>query len=87
MTIFEVEEIFAYWGDHPPTHLMVAAYLGVKPSSRSRLDAPLGPNSAAFLPEEAAAFLMATGMPTGDIHEGLGMPTFDAAELMGRRPN
>lgn len=36
MTLAEAEEIFAYWTDHPPAHLMVqtiAAMLGWKPHS------------------------------------------------------
>lgn len=27
-----VEAMNEYWRDHPPLHLMVAAYLGIKPS-------------------------------------------------------
>lgn len=30
----------AYWKDRPPVHLMVAAYLGIKPASQSSEDAP-----------------------------------------------
>jgi hypothetical protein len=29
MTLFEFEELCSYWTEHPPVHLMVAAYLGV----------------------------------------------------------
>ncbi|KMO44407.1 hypothetical protein VQ03_03240 [Methylobacterium tarhaniae] len=31
MTIWDVERIFAYWRGSPPTHELVAAYLGYKP--------------------------------------------------------
>ncbi|TNC07117.1 hypothetical protein FF100_33650 [Methylobacterium terricola] len=31
MTIWDVERIFAYWRVAPPTHELVAAYLGYKP--------------------------------------------------------
>jgi len=29
MTLPDFYELCEYWRDHPPTHLMVAAYLGV----------------------------------------------------------
>lgn len=31
LTLPEVEELLTYWADHPPTHILVAAYLGIKP--------------------------------------------------------
>ena len=36
MTLAEAEQIFAYWGEHPPTYLMVQAIarmLGWKPAA------------------------------------------------------
>jgi hypothetical protein len=27
-----------YWADHPPVHLMVAGYLGIKPKATKRDD-------------------------------------------------
>jgi hypothetical protein len=32
----EVEELCTYWADHPPMHLMVAAYVGVGSKIRPR---------------------------------------------------
>ncbi len=29
MTLFQIEELTSYWAQHPPLHLLVAAYLGV----------------------------------------------------------
>jgi hypothetical protein len=29
MTLLEVEELTRYWIDHPPPHLLIAAYLGL----------------------------------------------------------
>jgi hypothetical protein len=29
MTLLEVEELTRYWIDHPPPHLLIAAYLGI----------------------------------------------------------
>lgn len=31
MTLPEVEELFDYWREHPPTHILVAGYLGYEP--------------------------------------------------------
>jgi hypothetical protein len=42
LTLWEVNELFDYWQDHPPTHVLVGAYLlkGQKHqrSSRGQLD-------------------------------------------------
>lgn len=40
MTIWDVERIFAYWRDTPPTHELVAAYLGYKPPPAPATVAP-----------------------------------------------
>ena len=32
-----LQELEAYWGKYPPLHLMVAGYLGVKPSENSSI--------------------------------------------------
>ena len=35
MTLLDFEELAAYWAEHPPLHLLMAAYLGVdKPKKR-----------------------------------------------------
>jgi hypothetical protein len=34
----DFEMLTAYWADHPPVHLMVAGYLGVKPRGRKNDD-------------------------------------------------
>ena len=36
MTLLEVEELTRYWIEHPPLHLMVAAYLGLGKGNASR---------------------------------------------------
>jgi hypothetical protein len=58
MTLFDVEELTLYWADHPPTHLMVAAYLGIGPKPKEPIAdtlplnmpglGPMRPFSAAF---------------------------------------
>lgn len=34
MDMEDVDDLMTYWADHPPVHLMVAAYLGVKPKTQ-----------------------------------------------------
>jgi hypothetical protein len=89
MTLLDVEELSGYWAEHPPVHLMVAAYLGVKPQ-------PSGPSPVAGSgprltsgspvadPVDAAALLRVPGMARGDIHDGLAAPIFDFEELRRR---
>jgi hypothetical protein len=33
MTLEEVTGLLDYWVDHPPLHILAAAYLGIKPAS------------------------------------------------------
>jgi hypothetical protein len=30
-----------YWQQHPPVHIMVAAYLGIKPAATSNISTPV----------------------------------------------
>ncbi len=36
MTLPRVMEIQNYWRKHPPVHVMIAAYLGIKPEAESK---------------------------------------------------
>jgi len=31
MTLEDVDRLLSYWADHPPVHVLAAAYLGYKP--------------------------------------------------------
>ncbi len=64
MTLAEAGEIFDYWADNPPTHLMlqtVARMLGWKPPSRET--PPLADIAAMAPPGLAVAANGALGMP------------------------
>src|SRR5207248_5306134 len=37
MTLFQIEELTSYWAQHPPVHLLVAAYLGVDSNKNARM--------------------------------------------------
>jgi hypothetical protein len=49
MTLLDVEELTAYWAEHPPLHMLVAAYLGLGKGKRPRQpSAPSGEASTRF---------------------------------------
>ncbi len=85
MTLLDVEELTRYWIDHPPLHLMVAAYLGLgkgvgrrtrfESSAATRRDMGANSDVATVLAELGPSF---TG---GDVHAGLAPVMLDFAEL------
>jgi hypothetical protein len=85
MTLFQIEELASYWAQHPPLHLLVAAYLGVgkgehtvlPPTSRGRRQGP-NPDLGSMLAQ------LGPGFNAGDIHAGLSSVVLDFAELLRR---
>jgi hypothetical protein len=81
MTLFDVEELTRYWIDHPPLHLMIAAYLGVGKEQRERATRPgtarsnLNANVGQLLAELGPSFA------SGDVHAGLRPVVLDFPEL------
>jgi hypothetical protein len=81
MTLFDFEELAKYWADHPPLHILVAAYLGAG-KQRCR---PTGPSlddsrsTGSTNPEELAE--LGTGFRAGDVHAGMTPVVLDFAEL------
>ncbi len=91
MTLLEVEELTHYWVDHPPLHLMVAAYLGVGKGNGKR--ARPGPVAAATTGNGASrdvGALLADLGPSfagADVHAGLAPVVLDFTELKrGAKP-
>lgn len=86
MTLLDFEELAAYWADHPPVHILVAAYLGLErpkhtgSSSRTR-DTPsrrgdgVGSDVGSILAD------LGPGFASGDVHAGLASVELDFAEL------
>jgi hypothetical protein len=81
MTLFEVEELMTYWAEHPPVHLLLAAFLGAGGNGRG--PEPVCGTAAAVPPQEVFAALGA-GLRAGEIHAGLGPAVLDPAELRRR---
>jgi hypothetical protein len=90
MTLLDFEELMAYWTEHPPLHLLVAAYLSGGRENRKRISAaPLaaaGSRIAAAPRPEIGALLseLGPGFGIGDIHVGLTPAVLDFAELKRR---
>jgi hypothetical protein len=86
MTLFDLEELTAYWVEHPPVHILVGAYLGVGRHQRRRIPSGAGSRSAGAANSELQGILakLGPGFVTGDIHAGLPGVVLDFAEL-GRR--
>ncbi|MFZ3235969.1 MAG: hypothetical protein WA417_22570 [Stellaceae bacterium] len=87
MTLFDVEELTHYWIEHPPLHLIVAAYLGFGKNKRKRVTAARIPAAAGAAPVGDVGNLLAElgpGFGSGDVHAGLAPVVLDMAELRRR---
>ena len=82
MTLFEVEELTCYWTDHPPVHLLIAAYFG-KQRGKPAVSSKLRPGAAAISSRKAEQILADLGpaFVHGDVHAGLGSVLLDVTEL------
>jgi hypothetical protein len=85
MTLFDFEELTAYWAEHPPLHILVAAYLGFSKYRHGQTPtAPINTGTAAGSnPEELLAEL-GPGFGVGDVHAGLDPVVLDFSELQRR---
>jgi hypothetical protein len=81
MTLFDFEELTAYWLEHPPVHILVGAYLGTGKHRRKRAPSA-GPNPASDI--QALVAELGPGFDAGDVHAGLPGVVLDFAELRRR---
>jgi len=85
MTLFDFEELTAYWVEHPPLHILVGAYLGVGGHHRRRI--PSARPSSGLAPSSDLQRILAElgpGFGPGDVHAGLPGVMLDFAELRSR---
>ena len=82
MTLFQIEELTSYWAQHPPLHLLIAAYLGVGKNKSAGLP-PTSMGRGARPSPDASALLaqLGPGFGTGDVNAGLSPVVLDFAEL------
>jgi hypothetical protein len=84
MTLLDVEELTRYWINHPPLHLMIAAYLGVGKRTRFGSLAPGPPATGKNLDVGAVLAELGSGFAGGDVHLGLAPVVLDFSELKRR---
>jgi len=85
MTLFDIEELTAYWAEHPPLHILVGAYLGTgKPRRGPTPSARSVPGRAAPSDLHGIVAELGPGFGTGDVHAGLPGVVLDFAELRKR---
>lgn len=82
MTLLDFEELVGYWREHPPLHLLAAAWLAVGSSKkRERKLAAGGPpvtNNPGF---DSLLGELGYGFVAADVHVGLDRVILDFAEL------
>jgi hypothetical protein len=82
MTLFQIEELTSYWTQHPPVHLLVAAYLGVGKYSSPRLPpASMGRGKQPSSDSGSLLAQLGPGFGAGDVTAGLSPAILDFAEL------
>ena len=85
MTLFDVEELTAYWAEHPPVHILVGAYLGAGKPRRGQTPLPhSAPSGAAPADLHGILAGLGPGFGTGDVHAGLPGVVLDFADLRSR---
>jgi hypothetical protein len=85
MTLLQVEELTSYWAQHPPLHLLVAAYIGFE--RRKHTSTPPAFTGQGREPSSDAGPMLAQlgpGFNTGDVHAGLPPVVLDFSELCRR---
>jgi hypothetical protein len=87
MTLLDFEELTAYWAQHPPVHILVAAYLGLTKQKRSRTPSATSGAASAWSDKQAGLDVdsilaeLGPGFASGNLHTGLGPVVLDFGEL------
>jgi hypothetical protein len=82
MTLFQIEELTSYWAQHPPLHLLIAAYLGVGKDKHGRLPpASIGRRQRPSSDTDSMLAQLGPGFGAGDVHAGLAPVVLDFGQL------
>jgi hypothetical protein len=88
MTLLDFEELTAYWAEHPPLHVLVAAYLGLGKEKPTRM--PPAPSGASVFSQQEGADAsslvaeLGPGFGSQHVHAGLAPVVLEFAELRRR---
>lgn len=82
MTLFQIEELTCYWAQHPPLHLLIAAYLGVGKHKNALLPPPsMGQGQRPNSDSSSLLAQLGPGFGAGEVNAGLSPVVLDFAEL------
>jgi hypothetical protein len=85
MTLFQIEELTSYWAQHPPVHLLVAAYLGIAKNKNAKVpSASMGRGQRSSTDSSSLLARLGPGFGAGDVNAGLSPVVLDFAELRVR---
>jgi hypothetical protein len=90
MTLLDVGELTAYWAEHPPLHMLVAAYLGVGKEKRPRKPSALSDEASSKFGNKMSPDIpsllaeLGPGFDARNIHAGLAPAVLDFTELRRR---
>jgi hypothetical protein len=85
MTLFQIEELTSYWAQHPPVHLLVAAYLGVGKNKNALMPSTsMGRRQQPTSDSSSLLAQLGPGFGAGEINAGLSPVILDFAELRVR---
>jgi hypothetical protein len=85
MTLFQIEELTSYWAQHPPVHLLVAAYLGVGKNKNARIPSTsMGRSQQSTSDSTSLLAQLGPGFAAGEVNAGLSPVILDFAELCVR---
>lgn len=72
LDLIRLKAINTYWAEHPPTHVLVANYLGIKPKTQTETTAPVNDESVHELVNSMGG--MMTGRPNDPMLDLLDLP-------------
>jgi hypothetical protein len=82
MTLFQIEELTSYWAQHPPVHLLVAAYLGAGKNKNPRMPpTPMERGQQSSSDSSSLLAQLGPGFGAKDVNAGLSPVILDFAEL------
>jgi hypothetical protein len=84
MTLLEVDELASYWAEHPPVHLLLAAYLGVGKDKHTRTPGKSATRPPTDAEPSSVLASLGRGFAAGNVHAGLAPVVLDFAELRRR---
>lgn len=82
MTLFQIEELTSYWAQHPPAHLLIAAYLGIGKNKHAPVPpTPMGQGQRPISDSSSLLAQLGPGFGVGEVNAGLSPVVLDFAEL------